>query len=145
MLVCLYSQLQVAHSLKIENILQNFEVLWNFFNITQYIFSWNILNEKFPNFRDLIFELIIVKSVVDIGYRNCSNYFPVNPLKALHALYRCAQCIGQGWMDNIKQQVSKFLAFESTSSPVFFILPNFRDQATKKKGLANPTNGFLRF
>jgi hypothetical protein len=35
-------------------------------------------------------------------------------------------------MDNIKQQVSKFLAFESTSSPVFFILANFRDLATKK-------------
>jgi hypothetical protein len=35
-------------------------------------------------------------------------------------------------MDNI-EPVSKFLAFESTSSPVFFILANFRNLATKKK------------
>jgi hypothetical protein len=47
-------------------------------------------------------------------------------------------------MDNI-EQMSKFLAFESTSSPVFFILANFRDLAIKKKkGLANPTKGFLK-
>jgi hypothetical protein len=91
------------------------------------------LNEKFPNFRDLIFQLIIVKSDVDIGYRNCSNYFPINPLKALHALYQCAQCTGQGCIDNIEQQVSKFLAFESSSSTVFFSWRIFAIWRQKKR------------
>jgi hypothetical protein len=36
-------------------------------------------------------------------------------------------------LDKVEQQVSKFLAFESTSSPVFFVLANFRNLATKKK------------
>jgi hypothetical protein len=44
-------------------------------------------------------------------------------------------------MDNI-EQVSKFLAFESTSSPVFFILANFRNLATKKIGWRIQQRGF---
>jgi hypothetical protein len=47
-------------------------------------------------------------------------------------------------MDNI-EQMSKFLAFESTSSPVFFYFGEFsRPGDQKKKGLANPTKGFLK-
>jgi hypothetical protein len=82
----------------------------------------NNLNENFPNFRDIIFQLIIVKSDVDIGYRNCSNYFPINPLKALHALYQGAQCTGQGCVDNIEQRESKFLAFEIECECFLFLV-----------------------
>jgi hypothetical protein len=32
------------------------------------------------------------------------------------------------------EQMSKFLTFESTSSPVFFYFGEFRNLATKKKG-----------
>jgi hypothetical protein len=41
--------------------------------------------------------------------------------------------------------VSKFLAFESSSSPVFFILVNFRNLATKKKGWRVQQRGFWYF
>jgi hypothetical protein len=44
-------------------------------------------------------------------------------------------------MDNIEQQVSKFLAFESTSSPVIFILANFRNLPTKKKKVGESNKG----
>jgi len=43
------------------------------------------------------------------------------------------------------EQMSKFLTFESTSSPVFFYFGEFSQPGNKKKGLGNPTKGFLRF
>jgi hypothetical protein len=49
-------------------------------------------------------------------------------------------------MDNIEQRESKFLAFESISSPVFLFFGEFsQPRDKKKKGLVNPTKGFLRF
>jgi hypothetical protein len=43
------------------------------------------------------------------------------------------------------EQMSKFLTFESTSSPLFFYFGEFSQPGNKKKGLANPTKGFLIF
>jgi hypothetical protein len=47
-------------------------------------------------------------------------------------------------MDNIEPQESKFLAFESTSSAVFFFFGEFSQPSDRKKGLANPTKGLFR-
>jgi hypothetical protein len=46
-------------------------------------------------------------------------------------------------MDNIEQQESKFLAFESTSSPVFLFFGEFSQPSDRKKSAGESNKGIF--
>ncbi len=140
-----YCQLHVAHSLKNWEHLTKISSFVEFFQCYPIHFFLKQFEWKFPNFRDLIFQLMIVKSVVDIGYRNYCNYFPIKssqsspcslpPMCTMH----WTRLDGQYWTNVKVPCIWKHLI-----TSVFYFSEFSRPGDQKKKGAGESNKGIFK-